>query len=64
MGTNKTNEEDDVNQYHNKYTNTAIFVKLSAPNYYFANQGLQWVEETMMYDEEGDGYHICIGPLS
>eukprot|EP00486_Rosalina_sp_Unknown_P005477 CAMPEP_0201568552 /NCGR_PEP_ID=MMETSP0190_2-20130828/9688_1 /ASSEMBLY_ACC=CAM_ASM_000263 /TAXON_ID=37353 /ORGANISM="Rosalina sp." /LENGTH=130 /DNA_ID=CAMNT_0047989791 /DNA_START=78 /DNA_END=473 /DNA_ORIENTATION=- len=57
-------ELEQLDKYENKYTNRAVFVKLSAPNYYFANQGLQWVQDTKIYDEEGDGYHISVGPLS
>eukprot|EP01083_Nonionella_stella_P067757 179437_1 len=54
MGTNNTNKNiNNMNEYQNKYTNHTVFVRLSAPNYYFANQGLQWVEETMIFDEEG-----------
>ena len=34
----KQSEIEQLNQYENRYTNRAVFVKLSAPNYYFANQ--------------------------
>merc|ERR1712228_609380 len=62
FGSSKTEQHEQSE--HAKYRNSAVFVQLSAPNYYFANQGLQWVKDTMYYDEEGDGYHIAIGPLS
>lgn len=34
----KQSELEQLNQFENRYTNRAVFVKLSAPNYYFANQ--------------------------
>mmetsp|Transcript_50822 Transcript_50822/g.80968 ORF Transcript_50822/g.80968 Transcript_50822/m.80968 type:complete len:132 (-) Transcript_50822:211-606(-) len=57
-------EIEKLDKYENRYTKRAVFVQLAAPNYHFANQGLQWVKDTMQYDEEGDGYHISVGPLS
>mmetsp|Transcript_58029 Transcript_58029/g.96230 ORF Transcript_58029/g.96230 Transcript_58029/m.96230 type:complete len:116 (-) Transcript_58029:1403-1750(-) len=62
-GTQKS-EIEELDNAETRFTNKPVFMQLSAPNYHFANQGLQWVEETMYYDEEGDGYHISVGPLS
>eukprot|EP01084_Bolivina_argentea_P081701 147922_1 len=61
---NKMTEIETLNEYQNKFVKTSVFKQLERPNYHFADQGLQWVQETMQYDEEGDGYHISIGPLS
>eukprot|EP00483_Globobulimina_turgida_P012288 UN12310 len=50
-------------EYAKKRFRGAVFIQLPYAMDQFSNQGLQWVEETMIYDDEGDGYHIILGPF-
>merc|ERR1711997_39564 len=50
FGSSKSEQHEESQQI--KYRNSAVFIRLKAPNYYFANQGLQWVKDPMYFDEE------------